>query len=138
MGDANLLANYGVADAIGRILGYAVIRYTHMTLNKECAQARGVYNYMLVGVYYQRGLFLSGLLIIVLTTFLYLSDKILMAFGLEREMALRAGDFRWVNIFFFLYKRDCMRKILGNWIVLYNNYLKYFRWEIMSKRIIIF
>ena len=42
----------GIADSLSRIIGYSIIRYTNMTMNKECAGAKGVHNYKLVGVYY--------------------------------------------------------------------------------------
>lgn len=67
-----------------------------MTMNKECAGAKGVHNYKLVGVYYQRGLFLTGVLCIFLTPLMYFSAKFLKTIGIKENMAKDAGDYIWV------------------------------------------
>lgn len=100
--DTKLLLMYGLGDGLGRILGTVIIKYSNMTVNIFCSQSYGIKNYKLVGIYYQRGIFVVAFLFIILTPFMFFSDKFLVFIGVEKSMGMKAGDFIWVSLPCFL------------------------------------
>lgn len=52
----------------------------------------------MIGVYYQRGLFVSGFTSIVISPLFFISDHILEVLGFEKEIAKMAGRYIWVSL----------------------------------------
>lgn len=94
--DLNKLVEFGIGDALTRAFGITIIKFVNISQMNYSQQAYLHKNYEMVGLYYQKSLFIGLFLCVFLTPIFYFSDKIMYLMNIEESLAKHASEYVWV------------------------------------------
>lgn len=109
-----LLAAIGLGQTWANAFGIVILISLNGGFVTLAAQAFGAGKHRLLGIFYQKCLVIYAILVIPLGIFLFFSDSLMIALGIEEEVARLAGKFLRCSLPAFLAQAfyDCTKNLL--------------------------